>query len=474
MGRRGEVLRAVVATGVALAAVLAAGDTALADGGSAATDQQWKANVQKQLDQMQEIIRRQQVEIGSLKAQIKKTQGGPTVLQLERKRLLELVRQEVAKAQAEAWFTRWKLKGDFRYRHEWTNDGTFPDAQRRRTRHRVRLRVGAFVKVNDEWDVGLQLATGSATPTSTNQTLDTFFSSKAVFWDLMYARYRPGKIENLEVIFGKMENPFYRVGGSGDLIWDSDVRPEGIAFNYHRKACENLTVYFTGGGFWIDERQYDAVSNDTADTSLWAGQLYAKVDLPQIGEKVYVKSGLAYYDYGNIEGFPATFGLAGNTGDIARGLNRYAMDYDIWNPFVEAGFPVAKIPFMIFADFAINSAAEDPQRLPLATQNTLGVPHIFPDENDFGWMVGFQLGKAKKPGSWQVRYDYRDLMPDAVLGALTDADFIGGGTNGSGHKISTTTLWRPTSPLGPLTSATSSAFTAMVTIMTSSIACSWT
>mgnify|MGYP001056851727 CR=1 FL=1 len=101
---------------------------------------------------------------------------------------------------------------------------------------------------------------------------------------------------------------------------------------------------------------------------------------------------------------------------------------------LEVGFPVAKLPVKLHADLAINSEAESPNRLPVTPGQV--APTLFADENNFGWMVGFQVGKASKPGQWQVSYDYRDLQPDAVLGALTDADFGGGGTDAKGHKVS--------------------------------------
>jgi hypothetical protein len=54
---------------------------------------------------------------------------------------------------------------------------------------------------------------------------------------------------------------------------------------------------------------------------------------------------------------------------------------------------------------------------------------------DTGWLVGFTFNKASAPGSWQFGYDYRDLQADAVVGAFTDSDFIGGGTGGQGHRF---------------------------------------
>jgi len=54
---------------------------------------------------------------------------------------------------------------------------------------------------------------------------------------------------------------------------------------------------------------------------------------------------------------------------------------------------------------------------------------------DEGWLVGFNLNKAQAPGSWDFRYNYRDLEADAVLGPFSHSDFIGGGTDGLGHEF---------------------------------------
>jgi len=45
------------------------------------------------------------------------------------------------------------------------------------------------------------------------------------------------------------------------------------------------------------------------------------------------------------------------------------------------------------------------------------------------------VNKAKKPGSWNFRYNYREIEADAVLGTFSDSDFIGGGTDGKGHEL---------------------------------------
>jgi phosphate-selective porin len=103
----------------------------------------------------------------------------------------------------------------------------------------------------------------------------------------------------------------------------------------------------------------------------------------------------------------------GNT--TAAGGTEYASDYDIAEGFVEYGFKCADMPVSIFGNYAHNTVART--------------------NEDDGWLIGLKLNKAKEPGSWDFRYNYREVEADAVLGAFTDSDFIGGGTNGRGHEF---------------------------------------
>jgi hypothetical protein len=57
------------------------------------------------------------------------------------------------------------------------------------------------------------------------------------------------------------------------------------------------------------------------------------------------------------------------------------------------------------------------------------------NSEDAGYLVGATIGKCKKPGSWKLYYNYRELEADATIGAFSDADFGGGGTAVKGHKF---------------------------------------
>ena len=322
--------------------------------------------------------------------------------ELERKvdALANRISEASGAAMVPDWVYNFKLKGDLRYRHEWIDMEDSAD----RNRHRIRARLGITGKVNDDVDVGLQFASGSDDPVSTNQTLDTSFTSKGLYLDLAYFDWHPAAAEGFHLMGGKVKNPFAEPVGNSDLIWDGDLRPEGMAASYEADLSEDVSVALCGGGFYAEER------SSGADTSLWGGQLALTLNVPDM-EKTYVKIGGSYFDYGNIEcRGPLVGGAAGNT-TTASG---YAEDFDLIEGFAEIGMPVGDVPFRVFGDLVDNTAASN---------------------DSTGWLVGAGIGKCKKPGSWELVYNYRRLEKDCVVGAFTDSDFGGGGTDGEGHKI---------------------------------------
>ncbi len=308
------------------------------------------------------------------------------------------------------WIENIKLSGDFRYRHESIDSQADGEWRKGQTRHRIRARLGLDAKVNDDWDASFRLATGCSDPASTNQTLENSFSGKDIWLDLAYLTWHPAAVKGLNVYGGKMKNPFYSAC-KNTLIWDDDVNPEGIAASYEIPFGEVDKLYVNGGGFWVDE------SASGADTSLFGVQSYLKHTFEN---KNYLIGGLSYYNYGNIQGrgdlkstWSTSSSFFGNTKTAA---NTFASDYDIFEAFGEYGFSIADRPVSVYGSFVKNLSS--------ATSK------------DTGWLVGCTFNKAKDPGSWELSYDYRVLEADAVLGAFSDSDFIGGGTDGKGHTFS--------------------------------------
>lgn len=309
-----------------------------------------------------------------------------------------------------AWVNNITPFGDFRFRYESLrntsgddNDDTLVNDRRR---NRIRARLGFKAKINDEWDTIFRIASGSSdTPTSTNQTVDGAFESKDLWLDLAYADWHPADRPGLNITMGKIKNPFYRVG-KNQLIWDSDVNPEGGAASYNWDWNSSTAATVTGGAFWLDEREA------AADAGYFGIQGMAKHILDGGNHLI---GGVSYYNIGNIDNKSVGgVELEGNT-QTAADTGAYEYDYDILEFFGEYGFHCGEMPVTAYASFVENTAA--------------------PSGRNKGFLVGATLNKAKAVGSWQLSANYRELESDAVFGGLSDSDFIDGGTGGKGWKL---------------------------------------
>lgn len=310
------------------------------------------------------------------------------------------------------WISRVNIYGDFRYRHEWTDDES---KTADRNRHRIQVRVGLNGIVNDEMAFGFRLASGNSeapldegSPTSNNQDLGNAFSSKNIWLDLGYFDYHPAAVPGLNVYGGKILNPYTRVGNS-DLLLDSDITPEGIAAVYKRTLSDRVELFGTAGGYYVKERSLEA------DTSLWGvqgGGTWRFAD----EKKSHLTVGAGYYDYGNVKG-KAGLGtdstqFYGNrsTGGV------FDSDFNLVQGFAEVGVPLDGVPLRVFGDVIKNAGADSGE--------------------DTAWLAGVSLGRTSGPGTWSFAYNYRDVEADALLGVLSEATFGGGGTDIKGHKFS--------------------------------------
>ncbi|MBU8934843.1 MAG: putative porin [candidate division Zixibacteria bacterium] len=310
---------------------------------------------------------------------------------------------------ASNWSESITIKGDLRYRHEMIEAGE-EDA---RHRQRIRARLGVYANVSPYTQVGIRLATGSTDPISTNQTLDGASSTKTFSLDLAYFETYHEAVPCLRITAGKLKNPFIKPAKS-ELIWDGDWNPEGGAVTIN-KTLGQIDLTMIGAGLWLDER----ASGD--DSYLVAGQGIGRFHFND--GKSTVAVGVGFFNYVNTLGFEPYFDhdhSAGNTtvpyveDEEVDTVLHYANDYDLIEVFGEITHKFQNTPVLVMADYVTNSGAYS-----LET----------------GWLVGFQIGKAKKSGSWQLNYFYREVEKDAVVGAFTSSDFGGGGTDSKGHVL---------------------------------------
>jgi len=300
------------------------------------------------------------------------------------------------------WSEKITLKGDFRFRYESIDD---EGSEETRERGRIRARLGAFAEVSDEIDAAIALASGEGDPTSTNQSLDNGFSGKEVWLDLAYVDLHPEIIGGNSVILGKMKMPFIAVN---DLMWDSDLNPEGAGINLELPVDDAIKLMVNGGGFWVEERSSDD------ETMLYGVQAAAEVKT----DAAKFTAGASYFIYDNIEGFAPIYDEEDSFGnsvieDEEGGLT-YATGYDIVELFAKVGLDLGR-PVEFAGNYVMNQDADD---------------------NDTGYMLGVKVGKLKEVGSFDLSYSFRELEADAVLGIYADSDSWGGGTDGDSHKVS--------------------------------------
>jgi hypothetical protein len=363
-------------------------------------------------------------ELDDLKQQVTELQNRITQLEEKQRPKKQSFMEKASEAKPEKanttalpeslkWAEKVKVSGDLRYRqdHKDEEDSMRPGGWEDGIyRHRIRARLMFEAIVNNEWDVAFRIASGNdRSPISTNQDLEDAFSKKYVWLDLGYFNWHPARVQGLNLTGGKIKNPFY-TAGKNQLIWDSDLNPEGIALKYCKPLNDTDQFFFNSGGFWVDE------SSNVSDISLWGAQAYLK---RTVGNPDHVLAGATYYDYGNIESkadLRSTWGGSNFFGNTTSG-GLYKDDFNIVEIFGEYGFKYISMPTTLFASWVQNIVATTSE--------------------DTGWLVGVKFNKAKddQPGSWEFGYDYRETDADAVIGGFNESDFLGAQTNSRGHRF---------------------------------------
>ncbi len=319
----------------------------------------------------------------------------------------KLVREEGYKQSLPSWIQNTNIKGDFRLRHEYSkrNDSSDQD----RSRGRIRYRLGFETKINDQTKVAAGLASNGGSPRSTNQTFTDAFAKSAVNLDYAYAEFKP--YSWLSMTGGKMKIPFWE---AGDLLWDTDITPEGGALNLNMNTLPNLTTFFNMGAFVLDESAAD-------QTDPYFLVFEPGFQLKTADESADLKFALASYLFSD----GAQKSVLDNrssptTNTVNAGMYEYK--YNVINPNVEFGLnnpfsssPIAIPRIAIFGEYVNNPD---------------------PENDNSGWLVGGYIGDKKiaGPNQWQIKGSYRSLGKDAWLDAFPDSDFYGGATDVKGYE----------------------------------------
>ena len=360
--------------------------------------------LKQQLAEQQKVLEQMQKKLEGLEA--KQKQQSKEV----EKQISEAVEKEKVEALPDSvkWAEKIKLSGDFRFRYEGI-EAEEVSSSRHRNRIRARLRIDA--ELDDEFDGILRIATAEADTdpgeaglasgsTSTNVTLTRELRQKNIWLDWAYGDYHPNYITGMNVLFGKMGTPFYKVA-KNQLAWDNDLAWEGGAVNYKMPLKDDQQLRLHGGYFWLRERDGTPTNADTLLWTVQAALMHKTDDMSLTGG-----ANCWYVSNSDVPGYTA---LQRGTSDDFDGK------YGIIELFAEVGTKInGGLPVGLYGAYANNVRTSSDEKI--------------------AWIIGVKLNKAKEPGSWELGYNYRDLQADSVTG-LNESDFIGGGTGGRGNEL---------------------------------------
>jgi len=330
----------------------------------------------------------------------------------------EQVKKEIAQGKFSslpAWVQNIKLKGDLRLRVQNLHEKNAGDISKNTTVGRVRMRLGLESKVNDKVKVGVGIATGSGDPRSTNISFGSYSTKKTIVLDYAYGKYDPTPW--LTLLGGKMlpGDVFWE---PTDMIWDTDITPEGVALGFNKNLNSNMSIFLKTGVLVLND--------DTSTISGTMGYLVQPGINFAINDNLSLKGALTYEAFKTKDAVANSYSKGNNTrygtttsttvyGNYAHNyaLLNPALELTIKQPFKAIGLNLENLKF--FGEYVNN--------LDVSKKNT-------------GFSAGFQFGneKIEKWGDWQARYVYVMLGNNAVFDMLPDSDRYSGQTGIRSHE----------------------------------------
>ncbi len=286
---------------------------------------------------------------------------------------------------------RIQLFGDVRLRYE--HDRNRPGSDDR-NRARLRLRVGAEVSLHPELVAGFRVRTGDPDdPNSPHQTFDSMFDSYAFDLDRAYVRWRPSWLAGATVTAGKFGSPFLSNPVYGELVWDADVNPEGVALTLAREVGDGHSLRLALGEYVLQEQ------GGADEATLFAAQAAGSA---RLAEGWKGSAALAWYRYANLNPDGSTFTVRDNAGNLVSG-GEYASEFSVWNPHASLSYSGFELPVTLAGEYFYNSRSST--------------------DDDSGFAVGVSVGKVQRSRDWRAWYQYQRVEREAVFTAFAQDDF---------------------------------------------------
>ena len=322
--------------------------------------------------------------------------------------------------------SEFKLSGDVRLRHQTETQAPEnattgePTVSNERTRERFRFRLNGDAILQKGWTAGFALETASAAD-SGNQTFQDGNSDYSLYLARAYVGWQVTPA--LSLVGGKTRNPFY----TSDLVWDSDINPQGLNENYQILLGAKDTLELRAMQIVMDDRPETALGPTGRDAWLFAQQAvythwFGEDEIGNKVNRVVLAPGFMTYNDSTLDGMENETPFNGST----RGLSVITFAGEAnWMNVAGSGTGLK-----LYWDAAYN----------LESRTRLRVYGLDPnvwDDDPLAWLVGigYSYGSGKTQGDYSVRVDYREIGLGAIDPNLSDSDFAFGRLNQSGWKV---------------------------------------
>ncbi|MAE97353.1 MAG: hypothetical protein CL910_22110 [Deltaproteobacteria bacterium] len=317
-------------------------------------------------------------------------------------------------APSDSFFEKLHPFADFRLRYEHRRNRPGRDD---RNRSRIRFRIGAEYDLHPELRAGFRLRTGDPNdPNSPHRTLGGrhsdggggMFDSFEIALVRAYLKYKPSWFEGSTIWAGKFDHPFVKNPVYGELVWDDDVNPEGVAGVYKWSDGNGLDLRFAAGEYFLVE------SGGADEASMTVLQGAAGLG---ITDDLKAQVAVGWYRYANLNADGSLVSIADNGGcpgcNALDASGEYASGFRVLNPIASLTYSGLAVPITLSGEFILNTSADS-------------------SRDDDGYAVGVAAGKVSGPGDWKVWYQFQNISREALFSGFAQDDFLMA-TNYSGH-----------------------------------------
>lgn len=315
--------------------------------------------------------------------------------------------------------TEFKLGGDVRLRHQVeTQTAQNATVSNERTRERFRFRFNGDALLQKGWGAGFALETAPAAD-SGNQTFQDGNNDYSLYLARAYVSWRPNT--NWMFVGGKQRNPFY----STDLVWDSDINPQGFSEIYTRALAGKDTVELRASQIIMDDRNEATPARAGRDAWLFAQQAvythwFGHDAIGNAVNNLVLAPGFMIYNDSTLDGLDNETPFNGSTD----GLAVFTLPGEVnWMNVAGPG-----TSFKFYWDFAYNFEAERRVR------RVYGLAAEPKDATAWLAGIGYASGSGRTRGDYSARIDYRSIGTGSVDPNLNDSDFAFGRLNQEGWK----------------------------------------